>query len=407
MRIVIVSSSFPRYIDDHAGIFVYNLAQHLVETGADVHVLAPADDTSSPKSTWDGINVHRFRYSPPGIPHKLCYGSGIPDNLQRSVLAWLQIPLYSARLPFVLKRLIDRERIDVVNSHWLLMQGVIGSTLKRWTGTPHVCTVHAGELSLLPRLPRARDIVRFTVSHADEVICVSEDGRRKLEQIAHQSITANIFPMGIDVQAFSANRISQQTAKEKIGATAQNTLLFVGRLAEKKGVDYLLRALPVVLDEFPDSELFIIGTGHLETKLRALTQEMSIEQFVRFTGRIPNSDLPLYYRASDLIVIPSIVTSDGNVEGMPVVLLEALAAGQLIVATPTGGIPELIGDGKNGFLVEPADVEALSAGIKRVLRLQNTDVARQIRQAARETALPFDWTEIANQYCNLFENAIR
>ena len=88
---------------------------------------------------------------------------------------------------------------------------------------------------------------------------------------------------------------------------------------------------------------------------------------------------------------------------MPVVLLEALAAGCIIVATPTGGIPELIKDKQNGFLVKSADVNALTQGIKQALRLKATDRAIQIRKKAQETAMPFDWSEIAIRYYALLE----
>lgn len=404
MRIALVTSGFPRFPGDFPGNFIFDLARSMVQQGVEAHVLAPHDTGCPEGEEREGVVIHRFRYVPHGVRPALCYGSGIPDNLKRSLAAWCQVPAYSVSLLLAISRLVRQAKIDVINSHWLLMQGLAAAVLRNRLGIPHLCTVHAGELSLLPRMPFGRQVAAFTVRHSDRLICVSTRTRRRLEELLQAPVDATVMPMGIRADAFQNKSLTRETARKAVGVRAEKALLFVGRLAEKKGVGYLIQALPGLRSLWAGLELWIIGTGHEENRLRAQAQEFGVNEAVRFAGRVANKDLPTYYRAADVLVLPSIISATGDEEGMPVVLLEALAAGCPVVATRTGGTPELIRDGENGFLVEPADPDSLADGIRRALSA--SDVAR-IRQAAYETAEKFDWPKVAAAYREMAEDLLR
>ena len=408
MRIAILTSSFPRYKGDHIGVFIYDLARSLVDEGLDVHVLAPHDTGYPRQDQWEGVTIHRFRYVPAGFKPVLFYGPGAPDNLKHKRTAWFQVPLYSFSLFLAIWRLVRRERIQVVNSHWLLMQGVSAALLRSWAGVPHICTVHAGEISLLSRLPFRRQLAAFTLQHSDRLICVSRRSQQRLEEITQMPVEATVMPMGINVARFQSRSLSREVARRAIGAQAAETLLFVGRLTEKKGIGYLLQALPALRRDFADLELLVVGTGHLESSLKAQARQLGLDKVTRFIGHVPNDDLPTYYRAADVVVIPSIVSETGDEEGMPVVLLEALATGCRVVATRTGGIPEIIRDGENGFLANSADVDSLTTAILRAL---SDTGGGNVQQAAYETARAFDWSKIAEAYSamarELVEQAVR
>jgi glycosyltransferase involved in cell wall biosynthesis len=399
MRIALVSSSFPRFPGDYAGIFVYELAQHLTQQGMSVHVLAPHDQGTALSETRDGVFVHRFPYTPKGMKPVLCYGAGIPINLRYSYLARLQTPSYIISLLFALRRLIKSEDIQLVNSHWLLPQGVVAASLRWRLGIPHICTVHSSETLVLSRLPLAAKLVRWTTKYVDQLICVSQRTKERLEQIAGTPLPGAILPMGVNLTQFQNEQLSQQEAKRELGFPENGRLLlFVGRLEEVKGVHFLLPAYARIRDDWPDSRLCIVGTGRMEAELQEQARILGLADSVNFLGRISHENLPAYYRSADLVVIPSIIAQGGDEEGMPVVLLEALAAGCRIVTTTTGGAVEIIVDGRNGFLAAPADVDSLRKAMTHALV---TPLSHEFKQAVRQTAQRFDWAGIAAFYRNM------
>ncbi|GAI15492.1 unnamed protein product [marine sediment metagenome] len=136
-------------------------------------------------------------------------------------------------------------------------------------------------------------------------------------------------------------------------------ILFVGKLAPRKGVDILLRALPQVLRE-TEVKLVLAGSGN-QHEYQHLAQALGIPDKLCFLGRVPDDTLRLLYSSCDLFVLPS------RLEGLGIVVLEAMAAGKPIIATSVGGIPELIESGQNGILVEAGDEGKLASAIVRVL----------------------------------------
>ncbi|HET59203.1 MAG TPA: glycosyltransferase family 4 protein [Chloroflexi bacterium] len=403
IRLAILTSSFPRYIGDHAGIFVYELAKHLVDDNMAVHVLAPHDDNYPQREIWNGVTVHRFRYVPPGIRPTLCYGSGIVDNLKGHPLTWLQIPLYVFSMMSALKKLIYQENITIINSHWLLVQGLGAAMSKKKREMLHISTIHSSELTMLTRIPFGGSLARFVLKQADQTICVSERSKQRLEKAAGIPVQAHIMPMGIDVTKFLPKTPSCVLQNSTSNLDSYK-ILFVGRLIEVKGLIYLLQALPAVKDQIGNIELCIVGIGKLAEELKNQVERLGLHEQVKFAGYVPNEDLPSYYHSADVVVVPSMITDAGYEEGMPVVLLEALAAGCRVVVTRTGGAPELIQDGKNGFLAEPADPTSLAQAICRAL---TTTEISQVEYAARETVKRFDWPIIASAYRNIIQEIVR
>lgn len=395
MRILLVSSSFPRFEGDLFGSFVFELARHLAEDGLDVHVLAPHDAGVRLREDWHGVAIHRFRYVPQGVPAALCYGSGIPDNLKRRPMAWGQIPSYCVALLWTLRRLVERERIQVVNSHWLLMQGVAAARLRQAQGVPHIATVHASELSVLSKLPFGRAVAAYSLRHSDHLVCVSQRTRVRLEALLRSPVSATIMPMGVDVERFEQPTLPRETARATIGARSGRTLLFVGRLVERKGLHILIEALPQVRTVFRDTQVLVAGAGSLEDRLKGHVVGLGLQEHVQFLGPVSAVDLPVYYRAADALVLPSLVLPDGEEEGMPVVVLEALAAGCPVVATRTGGIPELLRDGENAFLASPGDRDAL---VRAIIQALSSSRSEEFRRSMRAVVEPFDWRRIATAY---------
>jgi glycosyltransferase involved in cell wall biosynthesis len=177
----------------------------------------------------------------------------------------------------------------------------------------------------------------------------------------------------LDYKLITKEEIGKDNIKIKKGA---NTIGVVGRLFPDKGHEYLLKALPIILKEFPNTIVLIVGDGDkgYEVKLKNMSRKLGIHQHVQFCGYIKN--IKKIYNIIDVFVMPSLM------EGIPNVILEAMAFGKPIVATDVGGIPALIKDGETGILVKPKTIKELANGIIQVLKFR--DYAKKMGEKAKE-----------------------
>jgi glycosyltransferase involved in cell wall biosynthesis len=176
-------------------------------------------------------------------------------------------------------------------------------------------------------------------------------------------------------------------------------LLFIGRLSEKKGTIYAIRALPRLLERHPELGLVIIGYGELEDELRAEVKHLGVEPFVVFAGRKTHEEIGRYLRSCRVAVVPSIVDSRGETEGMPTVVVEALASGTRVVGSRVDGIPDVIRHRENGWLCREKDPEDLADQI--LLALDEPDDSDVGRNSAA-TADGLDWSAVASHYARVF-----
>ena len=165
--------------------------------------------------------------------------------------------------------------------------------------------------------------------------------------------------------------------------------MFVGRLAEVKGVTYLIEAMKQV-----DAMLVIVGDGPLREQLEE--QAKLLGDKVQFLGAKTHDQLAEIYASADVFAAPSVRAKDGGVEGFGLVFLEAMASGLPIVASRSGGIPDLIHNGENGLLVEPGNVEELAGAIERVL--ENRDMRAELVTSGNKTVEFYDYRTVGFQY---------
>jgi glycosyltransferase involved in cell wall biosynthesis len=182
----------------------------------------------------------------------------------------------------------------------------------------------------------------------------------------------------------------------------EKSLLFVGRLVEKKGLEYLIRALPQVLETHPDATLTIIGTGPQEAAARSLCTALGVAPHVRFLGAIPNSELSAYYQTAEVVIFPSVVARDGDQEGFGLVLVEAMGCECAVIATELPAIRDIIADGKTGLIVPEKDPEALAQKIQALL--ENSEMRASLARDGRiAVSTKYDWRNITAQYLAFFE----
>lgn len=204
---------------------------------------------------------------------------------------------------------------------------------------------------------------------------------------------ASIVYNGIDVDAYKVGNDGDRIRKALALESAEPLVLSVGRLVEQKGVDYLLRAFALFSREHSTARLLIAGKGPQEAHLRRLRANLGIADKVVFAGYISDSLLPFYYAASDIFVLPSLWEPFG------MVLLEAMASGKAVIASRTGGVPEVVGDA--GLLVPPRDVSALA----RALSTLASDATLRKKLGALGCARArryFSWDKIAKDLDNFY-----
>ena len=294
--------------------------------------------------------------------------------------------------PFVLAQIAEtaalcrRHSIGIVNSHWLVTQGFTAACARYLTPFRHVVQVHAADVYLLRRLPcgLGAAIARFVVRHSDRILCTSTYVRQTLDALLGFDSKAEICAMGVDYARFTT----------AAGPGTPGQILFFGRLVEKKGVRYLLEAFPIIRREHPNAALTIIGSGALEGELKNHAAELGIiGHGVQFVGAKNHDQIIEHLKHAQVAVFPSIIDSRGETEGMPTVVLEALAAGKRVVAGSVDGITDVLRDGKNGWLCRPRDPENLAR--KVLIALQPHD---HISQRAQETARQYDWSAVCRRY---------
>lgn len=299
----------------------------------------------------DGFEVRRFRYFPRRY-EDLAHGA-ILDNLRARPTRWLQVAPLLVAEAFALRRLVREFAPDVVHVHWLLPQGLVARIVAR--RVPQVLTTLGGDVYALQG-PLPRLLKGWVVRGASVLTAMNEDMRQRLIDLGADPSKTFVAPMGADVATVRAHA----GGVERVGGR----LLFAGRLVEKKGAAVLLDALSAH-DGSPPWSLDLVGDGPLRAPLAA--RAAALGGSVRFLGTQDREALARSMGACEVFVLPSVPAGSGDQDGLPVVLLEAMAAGCAVVASRLPGIAEVVRDGVDGLLVPPGDASALRAAILRLL----------------------------------------
>jgi glycosyltransferase involved in cell wall biosynthesis len=388
--LLITTSTFPTSLKGGGPRFIFDLAKALT-VHFDVTVLAPHAPGATRSESWDGVQIERFRYTLPTSHQRLAYGGGMRENMRASWMARLQVPLLLMAQAWRTRRLAKRQRVTAVNSHWLVPQGLTAAFVRgrRRPQFRHVVHVHAADVYLLRKLPLGRWIVRFVLARADAVLADGSHVRDALDELAGQRTGAVLQPMGAWVDEFGRSGPAIESP------FAGGYLAFVGRLVEKKGVIYLLRAMERLLPAHPQLGLVVVGDGPLRHDLEKEAADLGIGAAVAFTGALPHQEVIRHLRGCRVAVVPSVIDSRGETEGMPTVVVELMAAGLRVVGSRVNGIPDVLKHHQNGWLAEPADPEDLAAKLREALA---DPTPSAIVEQAQATAARFDWRLIAEDY---------
>jgi glycosyltransferase involved in cell wall biosynthesis len=394
-----VSNPFPN--DPEPG-FVLHLCAALTRY-FDITLLAPMGEGAALEEQLSGVRVKRYRYAPFRSWESLAYPGGIMPRLRHEPWRWLQVPFLIFGLLRAIRRLHSNEHYDLVHSHWLVPQGLCTLlALSKKQRPPLVLTSHGGDLHTLG-ITRLAPLLRWVLRHAEGLTTVSpildQDARVLLGGDLKNSV---VIPMGVDVATF------EQAAKSALDEPHDGTqlkLLFVGRLVEKKGLRYLISALGKPELAQQNISLQIAGDGPLAGALRAQVRAARLGERVRFLGGVAYHEIPGLMATSDAVVVPSVEAADGDCDGLPTVILEAMAAKSLVIGTPVGGIRQVLHDGQTGCLVPAGDANALAQALVRLHG--DTQHRRDMVANAFTLVQDYDWSKIAERYAVMMNRALK
>jgi glycosyltransferase involved in cell wall biosynthesis len=286
-----------------------------------------------------------------------------------------------------------RERITHVHAHFASAPTTVALEVSRLLGIPYSFTAHAKDI--YTEGVRPNDLSE-KLRNARFAVTVSDYNARHLARLNGGARVVRVYN-GLDLERYQTRRYSPEEPP---------LVLAVGRLIEKKGFDDLVRACALLQREALDFRCRIVGKGPLRAELAALVAELGLEGHVVLSGPIPREQLVAQYRAASVLVAPCVVGSDGNRDGLPTVLVEAMALGVPVVATPVTGIPELVEDGRTGLIVPERDPGALAGAIRRLL----TDpwgAAVLVEAGRRRIERDFDLSTNVAQLRRLLEEPVR
>ena len=400
MRVLYLVTNFARWEGDPHSPWLVEQALQLRDRGIESAVLAPSYKGLRDHEIY-GIPVYRFHYFFSRW-EDLTHLEGGPNKIKNPLYLPLILPyMFFGTLAAI--RHCRRQRYDVLHVHWPLPQGVFGLVGQSISGARLVTSFHGAELLLTRRYPFLKSVLRYIIQRSDAVSANSSFTASLVRDLA--DVEVKVIPYGstIVTREVPSMVAGPGPHPEPLGPEPGNEgrrILFVGRLIERKGLPYLIEAIHL-LPPGLRVRLDIVGAGHQRPLLERLVREKGLAERVFFRGRIPYEELAELYAGCDLFVLPAIVDSRGDTEGLGVVLVEAMSYKKPVIATNVGGIPDIIRHNKTGILVEQRDPQALAQAIEAVLTDENR--AKELGQAGFAYIKEyFAWPRIVDQVVALY-----
>ena len=292
-----------------------------------------------------------------------------------------------------LVKLLRKRKTHILHSH-LFHANILGRIAGKIAGVPIIIsTVHITELRRRHHLW----LDRFTSGLVNTEICICEAVKEftiREAKIPSEKLVS--IPNGINLEKFD-RQWDREGKRAELGIGSQTKVIgTVSRLSKQKGLEFLLRAVPGILRNVPDSVFIIVGDGELKPELRQLAEKLGIEKKIIFAGF--RKDVLEVMNIFDVFVLSSLW------EGMPLALLEAMALSKPIVATAVGGCRELVIDGENGFLVKPSEVSELSEAITTILR--DSELASRMERNSRKKAEQYTVEKMVEKTEKLYDGLL-
>ncbi len=394
-RVLYISSTYSRDEKDNQNPWMMDTIRHLKEKEYHIEVLAPSYRGLKTHHV-SGILVHRFRYFFAKW-ETLTHDQGAPNKIRGNLFYKMLVFPYIFFGMLAAMRVARKGHFDFIHCHWPFPQGLMGwAGCLAAKGSPRpklILHFYGADLLLAAKFKPIAPILRFCLRRAHGTISITH--------FTAGLVTA-ILPVKQSIIAFGSPLTGAPMPPTH---NQEKIILTVGRVVERKGIVYLIRALPKILVSLP-TKIVIVGKGDpkVEAELHAAAQALGVTDKVVFAGKISEAELIDWYRRCDVFCLPSIVDSQGETEGLGVVLLEALNYARPVVASDVGGIPDIVKEGLSGLLCPPANADALAATLLRVL--ENPELGERLGKQGHDfVGKEFCWETIVAQYERFYADA--
>ena len=389
-KILMFNHEFPP-IGGGGGWVSYFLGKHFAAAGHDVHLITSQFRDCPKDEKVEGFHVHRVR--------------ALRKN--RDVCAVHEMLTYAISSSLYGLRFAKQFQPDIVQVFFGIPAGGGAYLLQKRRNVPYVVFLGGRDVpSCNPDPPYYRWLylllkpaIRAIWRNASVVVACSE-GLRELAQETDTDVKMDVIPDGLDLARFKPRSPPVTAEREQRNACPKKVqILTIGRLIPRKGFQFLIRALPQIIEKAAHNfEIEIVGDGPYHGELLKLAKKLGVAVHIHFAGSVPYSELPQKYQDADIFILPSLA------EGMPLVVLEAMGTGLPIVASRVQGIDELVVEGVNGALFDPGDVDGLASSL---IKLINAGEGRvEMGKASIERVEPYDWKNIADAYLALYADIL-
>lgn len=396
MRIAVVSSSFPVL----SQTFVLNQITALLDAGHEVSILAgrPAPDAPVHEDVFRYSLIEKTIYwDELHIPGALIFGRRLLKRGVRRLKLLGQTGFANPKERLLRAAALERlEPYDAILVHF----GTLGhecQILKELGALkgPMATVFHGYDMSIVPA-ERGEKVYDHLLQEGDLFLPISEYWRRRLLKMGALESKIKVHHMGVDT-----GRFRFQARERREGEPFQ--ILSVGRFVEKKGFDDGVRAFSELLKSCPDAIYKILGDGELRRDVESLAELLGVREQVHFLGLATSEEVQEHLATAHLLFVPSKEASNGDKEGIPVVLMEAMASGLPVVTTIHSGIPELVEEGQTGLLAPQGDWRALGACLAEMATFDST-VLKEMGRAGRQRVLDeFDLVSLNRSLVEILE----
>jgi glycosyltransferase involved in cell wall biosynthesis len=379
MKSLIVSASFPTKGKEAGPPFVYDEAFELSRKNVEVHVVK----FSSGKVVCSNAMFVHNAMKPVfwNLPFAMLNALMFPRSFLSHPKPVIGLSVYGKGIANIAKKY----DIQILHAHFAWPSGFAALLAKREVNKPLLVTLHGVDILIDASIAygarlhkHINEAVRKVLKFADRVIVASKYVYEEALKAGCSRSNLVYLPNGIDINRFNLN-LEGSKIRKYLNIKDDDPVIFTVRAhVPKNGIEYLVKASTAILKKFRNAKFIIGGRGPLQEYHKFLARKLRVSENIIFAGYIPESQLPHYYAASDVFVIPSVIEAFG------LVTAEAMACGKAVIGSDVGGIPDTIIDGVNGFLVKPKEPKDLADKI--LYLIGHPEVARKMGKAGRKIA---------------------
>lgn len=389
MKICMLTTSYPRFPGDFAGIFNYRIDRSLVKEGISVRVVAPGTVEAKTDEICEGIRIYRFNYFWPVRWQKVAYGDGILPNLGNSYLARIQ--LFPFMLAYFLKGFQHARQCDLIHAHWT-PSGFVGVILGKIIKKPVALTVGGTDLRSLPAV-----FSKWVLERVNAIVSPAIETSRLLEKLGFSDY--HVIPTLMDEDRFNPNIDASDIRKEFHLKEDDQVVTFIGRLYDFKDPLTFIEAIPLVLQEMDQVKFFIVGDGILLKEIKSRAEQLKVNRDVFITGARADTHKLLKVSSAFTALSPYENTWSNTIA-------EAMFMDVPVIMTRAGYTDQFFTHKKDCYLIPPRMPDQLAQAIIGLLK--DAPLKQQIIHGARTLLKENgkDTSDIVKKIINLYKTLL-